>query len=211
MSPLPTHMRDRWKNRADTPPGKGTVYWHMLMGGYPEVRSVAKQVQKQLARFEGLHMTPLDWLHMTTLVVGSADDIAAEQMQKMVERASRSLADVPPIEVTLGNVLYHPEAVMLGVEPAGALDPVVHAARVATQEVLGQDGVTTSGPGAWVPHMTLCYSTACQPAQPIIDTLGRSVHDMKIIIKALHLVIQHGPEREWNWTKFGQVDLGSEI
>jgi hypothetical protein len=74
----------------------------MLMGGYPEVRSVAEHVQKQLAHFGGLHMTPLDWLHVTALIVGSTDKITPDQMRRMFELASRSLADMAPIKVTLG-------------------------------------------------------------------------------------------------------------
>jgi 2'-5' RNA ligase len=207
VSPLPAQMRDRWKNRGETPQGKGTVYWHMLMGGYPEVRSTAARVQKQLAHLGGLHMTPLDWLHMTALVVGSTDDISQDEMRGMLEVTSRSLAHVAPIRVTLGRVLYHPEAIMLGVQPDGALDPVFHATRTATQEILGQEGMTTSGPGAWVPHMTLCYSTAQQPARPLIDAVGLRVPDCCITINTVTLVTQWGPERDWRWEPFDKVTL----
>lgn len=207
MSPLPTQMRDRWKNRGETPKGKGTVYWHMLMGGYPKVRSTAEQVQGQLAHFRGLHMTPLDWLHMTALVVGSTDDISQQQMQEMIEVASRSLANVAPLKVTLGHVLYHPEAIMLGVRPDGALDPILYAAQTATQEVLGQDGLTTSGPGAWVPHMTICYSTTEQAAEPLIERVGLKVPDCEVTIDALTLITQWGPERDWDWERFGVASL----
>ncbi|MFF0526137.1 2'-5' RNA ligase family protein [Actinomadura nitritigenes] len=209
MSPLPTQMRDRWKNRGETPIGKGTVYWHMLMGGYPEVRSTAERVQEQLAPFGGLHMTPLDWLHMTALVVGSTDDISRDQMQKMLEIASRELLNVTPIEVILGHVLYHPEAIMLGVEPVGALDPVLRAARTATQEVIDHDGITTSGPGRWVPHMTLCYSTSEQEAEPLIETVGLRVPECQATVERLTLVIQWGPERDWKWETVGTASLAS--
>lgn len=209
MSPLPTQMRDRWQNRDETPEGKGTVYWHMLMGGYPEARSAAAHVQDQLARFRGLHMTPLEWLHMTALVIGSTDDISQDQMTKMLEVASHSLVNVAPLKITLGHVLYHPEAIMLGVQPDGALDPMLQAARTATQEVLGRDGLTTSGPGTWVPHMTLCYSTAEQPAAPLIDTLGFNLPSRTVTIDTLSLVVQWGPERCWQWQPVGHIKLTS--
>lgn len=210
MSPtLPTEMRDRWKDRADTPPGKGTVYWHILMGGYPEVRARAERVQKQLAHFDGLHITPLDKLHMTALVVGSADEITPDQMRRMLDQSSHSLAEVAPIKISLGRVLYHPEAIMLGVHPEKALHPVLNAARTATQTVLGRDGTTTSGSGSWIPHMTFCYSAANRSAKPLIDTVGHNVPECEVIIRSLTLVIQWGPEREWNWQPVGTAYLGA--
>lgn len=211
MSPLPTHMRDRWKNRADTPPGKGTVYWHILMGGYPEVRSLAQKAQNQLAKFPGLHMTPLDWLHMSTLVVGSTDAIKSNQMHEMLKTASAALAEVPPISVTLGKVLYHPEAIMLGVEHNEDLSPILDAAAAAAKSVVGREGHTTSGPGTWIPHMTLCYSTAQQPATPLIRTLGHQIGPCEVTVSTLTLVIQWGPERTWNWNPVGEVSMHEKI
>ena len=209
MSPLPTQMRDRWQDRADTPPGKGTVYWHILMGGYPEVRSLAKSTQNQLASFTGLHMTPLNWLHISTLVVGNTDEIQTGKMRDLLECVSDSLASVEPMKITLGRVLYHPEAIMLGVDPSGALDPILDAARTATRTVVGRDGCTTSGPGSWVPHMTLCYSTAKQAAKPLIDALHFEVPACTVTIDKLTLVTQWGPERQWQWQVFDNASLGS--
>ncbi|WP_433479731.1 2'-5' RNA ligase family protein [Spirillospora sp. CA-142024] len=152
-------------------------------------------------------MTPLNWLHMTALVVGSTDDISQDQMREMLEVASCSLAHVAPIRVTLGRVIYHPEAIMLGLQQDGALDPVLQAARDATQTVLGRDGVTTSGPGTWIPHMTICYSTANQESEPLISAVGLKVPECSATIDALTLVVQWGPERAWNWETIGVASL----
>jgi hypothetical protein len=69
MSPFPAQMRDRWKNRIEPRPGHGMIYWHMLMREYPAVRGIVAAVQERLASFNGFHMTPHEWLHMTTLIV----------------------------------------------------------------------------------------------------------------------------------------------
>ena len=42
---------------------------------------------------------------------------------------------------------------------------------------------------------TICYSTSRQPAKPIIDASGTRLPGCDINIRALSLVIQHGPER----------------
>lgn len=72
MTALPAHMTDRWRHRADQAPGEDIVYWHMLMADYPRVIELAREAQDRLAQFSGLHMTPLERLHMTTLVAGPA-------------------------------------------------------------------------------------------------------------------------------------------
>jgi hypothetical protein len=74
---LPDQMTDRWRNRDDPAPGQGVVYWHMLMRDHPEVADLARQARQRLARFSGLHFTPLNWLHMTALFGGPADNFPA--------------------------------------------------------------------------------------------------------------------------------------
>lgn len=168
---LPEQMTDRWARRADPSPGQRTLYWHVLMRGYPEVGDLARQAHDRLAPFIGLHMTPREWLHMTVHVAGPADQFSDQQTRRMTAVASDFLADVPPITVRLSKILYHPEAIMLAVTPVGDLTPVRAAALAATNAVISPADDEESG---WTPHVTLCYSTAQQPAQPIITALGNN-------------------------------------
>ena len=80
---LPENMIDRWARRHDPAPGERTLYWHVLMANYPEVGDLACQAADRLARFTGLHMTPPDRLHTTTLVVGPAEHVTDQQLQQM--------------------------------------------------------------------------------------------------------------------------------
>jgi hypothetical protein len=61
MNALPTEMIDRWQKRAEPAPGKGLVYWHMLLGDHADVVAMASSAQQRLAAFTHLHMTPLRW------------------------------------------------------------------------------------------------------------------------------------------------------
>ena len=92
--------------------------WHLLMGDHPEVVDLARQAQQRLAGFDGLDMTLLPWLHITTLLAGPAADFSPDELQQMTETAADLLADTPTPAVTVGQVRYHPEAIMLGVAPA---------------------------------------------------------------------------------------------
>lgn len=206
MNPLPAQMRDRWLTRTEPKSGIGSVYWHVLMSAYPEAQEAAISAQRILSSFPGFHMTPPEWFHMTTLVAGSTEEISRSQMAHMVERAQQLLANVNPIPVTLGKVLYHPEAVMLAVQPASALRPILNAAQSATFDVIGHSGLINES-HEWVPHVTISYSTTSQSAHPIIAALGKSIGEYHITVDALTLVVQWGAERLWNWEPVGTATL----
>jgi len=167
--------------------------------------------QERLASFPRLHMTPRHWLHITTLIVGSADEIGDGRMQAMLAHARQSLSGSAPIDATIGRILYHPEAVMLKVQPVDALSPILKAAQSATRAVVGRDGTVNGGSTAsWTPHVTVCYSTARQPAEPVISALGKELPSCDITIDALSLVVQRGPERLWDWHVIGSVSLTAD-
>lgn len=166
MSPLPAEFTNRRRDRAEPAPGEGLVYWHMLVGGYPEGVAIAPEAQKRLASFSGLHMTPL--------IAGPASLISEEKISRMAKSASRLLAGTGPVTVALGEVLYHPEAIVLAATPVTALAPVREAALAATREITGTGGPEEST-AQWRPHVTVCYSTSRQPAEPVIAALGRSL------------------------------------
>ena len=203
MTQLPSQMADRWQGRAEPGPGQGMLYWHVLLGRSPQVRALASMAQDRLASFSGLHFTPKQWLHVTTLTVGFIEEFTETDIGNMIAHAQRLLNDIPPAMVALGKVLYHPEAIALQVEPADALDPVREAVWAAATN--GEAKQRES----WTPHVTLAYSTSVQPAAPIIATLGRRLPPYDISVDCVHLVVQEGAERLWNWRSIAEVSLGS--
>jgi 2'-5' RNA ligase len=207
LSPLPTQMRDRWASRAEPAAGQGTVYWHVLMRQHPEAQAAAASAQAALRGLPGLHMTPEAWLHMTLFVAGSTEDIGSpDQLTEMTTNVQAAVRDIEPIEVVVGRVLYHPEAIVLAVEPVEPL-------RLLRDVVLDATATTVRDPdtlrsSTWTPHMTVAYSTAGQAAAPIIGALGKSVPDQRFVLDAFSLVVQWGPERSWDWDPIAVVRLG---
>jgi 2'-5' RNA ligase len=210
MSPLPHELIDRWYNRPENNPGGGTTYWHILLGTNRPLRAMVKTAQERLSSFPGLHMTPLQRLHITILVAGSADDIGNDGMAEMLAKANSLLTNVPPVGITLDRVLFHPEAIALQVRPRSALIPILEAAIAATSAVTGGQGANVGCVESWIPHVTLCYSTACQPAGPIVSALGKQLPAVTVSVEALSLVIQRGAERLWDWHQFGNARLGRQ-
>lgn len=206
MSPFPARMIDRWERRAEPGPNEGAIYWHILFQDQPQVAGLAQYARGRLATFNGLHMTPLKWLHMTTLALGTAETIKPDQRSHLVSEASKHLRSIQPITVTLDRVLYHPEAIMAGTSSPEMLKPIHAAITDATRAVLGKDERTE--PPSWTPHVTLCYSTEEQQAAPLIEALGNKLPPCEITVRNVTLVLQRGAERLWNWHPIAHVPLG---
>ncbi|MDQ2709941.1 MAG: 2'-5' RNA ligase family protein [Actinomycetota bacterium] len=206
MSPLPTQMRDRWASRVEPGAGPGTVYWHVLMTRYPEAQAAATAAQDVLRGLPGFHLTPEAWLHMTLFIAGSTEHIGTpDRLAEMTTNVRAAVHDIEPIDVTVTRVLYHPEAVMLAVEPVGRLRRLRDVVLDATATTVGD--LDTLPSSTWVPHMTVAYSTAGQAAAPVIGALGKSVPEQRFVIDSFSLVVQWGPERRWNWESVDVVEL----
>jgi hypothetical protein len=206
--PVPDETRDRWSNRAELDSGEGAIYWHILFRDNPAARAAARKVQARLASFRDLHMTPEEWLHATALVAGTTGDTSSEDLEVMLSEAQQHLHSIQPINVTISRVLYHPEAIMLGFTPEGALDPIHRAVRQATLTVTGRTGIVT-GPAA----VDSPYDDLLQHGQTTHGAHRRGA-------RARNSTMRHnresrqpgypvGPERLWDWQPVGTATLGT--
>lgn len=209
MSPLPQRMSNRWARREMLPPGKGRLYWHVLFQDHPEVSALLQEAHTRLAGIPNLDLTPQAFIHLTVLIAGYSHEITEDQIIAMANEAAILLAQTPPVTVTIGRVLYHPEAIALEARPAERLLPVLDAARSATRTSTGREGVLAHD--AWIPHITIAYSTADGPAGPIIEVLGRGLPNREITISSVSLVVQDGPENTWDWRPVAEVPLGTAM
>jgi 2'-5' RNA ligase len=206
MSPLPTRLADHWWQRPGRRPGRLLYHWHVLFRDHPEVHELAAACQRKLAGLPGLDLVPLQWLHLTTLVAGFADEVPAQAVDTMVTTAQQLLAPAEPIPVSLGRVFYHPEAVVLLVEPAEALDPVLSAVQIAARGA-GCLGQADASP--WRPHISIAYSNGSGPAAPVIEALGLRVPATELTIRSVSLVAQAQVGHSWQWQAVAEVRLGT--
>lgn len=208
MSPFPEQLTNRWRGGyGDAAPEHGLLWWLVLLGNNPQMRIAARAAQTRISNFSGLHMTPLQRLHLTVLIAGPADQIPEQARSEMLAIARSYLADTDPITIELSRIFYHSEAIVLTAHPAEALSPIREAAQQATRAVTGRSGTDDRSSPQWIPHVTLCYSTSVQPAQPIIAALGKRLPSFQVSIDTLSLVSQQGPERLWDWSLAGAVSL----
>ncbi len=204
MNPLPAQMADHWWQRPGRRPGRMLYHWHLTFHDQPKVVELAGMAQARLKGLPGLDMVAPQWLHLTTLVVGFADEIPESSVAEMVSGARERLATVAPIPVTMGRVGYHPQAVTLVVEPVDALNPVLAAVREAAGAA-GCPGYTDTDP--WIPHVSVAYSHSDGPAAPIIEALGRWLPTTEVTIKSISLVSQTKVGHSWQWQPVAEVHL----
>lgn len=205
MSPFPVQLEDHWVPAPGVDPDRAQLMWFMRFGHDPQVTGLVRLGQERLAGLDGLDLVPSEWLHITTLIAGFADEIPADHVDAMTAHAGMLLAATTPITANFGRILYHPRAIMLDASPRDALLPVLTACREATRIGTGHLGTLHRDP--WVPHITLAYSNSTRPAGPVIDALGRELPRREITVRSVSLISQ-APRQQWTWHLLKDVPLG---
>lgn len=205
MSPMPERMTDHWWWRPGVRSGRRLLVWHILLNDQPDVRALLHECQEKLAELPGLDLIPEEWLHMTTQIVGFADDISAAEIDTMTAAATKRLGLLRPIEVEIGTVLFHSEAVMLGIQPGRALDPVRIAIREAINETIAAHQLAEEP--EWTPHVSVAYSNGDGPAAPIIEALDTRPQPKPLTVSQVHLVSQERDHRLYRWEPIATVPI----
>jgi len=205
MSPLPERMTNHWWWRPGVRPDRRLYVWHILFADQQEVPPLAQSCQALLAQVPGLDLVPKPWLHMTTQIIGFADEISDAEIESMREEATKRLQLLAPVPVALGRPLFHSEAVMLGARPARALDPVREAIRDAIANTRVHQ--LADAPD-WTPHLTIAYSNREAPAAPVIEAMREAPPAIDVVVKQVSLVSQKRVGRLYRWDRIADVPLG---
>jgi len=195
-------MADHWWRR----PGRRQYVWHVLFDNQPAAREAVREVQNRMAGLAGFDLVPGPWLHMTTRIVGFADEISGAEASDLVTTAADGLSGLAPVQVSFSRIGFHPEAVVLVAQPVPSLLPIRRAVCDATRQVLGPE--RAGGDEEWIPHVTAAYSNADTPASPVIDAAGRTVPARDATVSRVDLVIQERCGHSYRWEKVAAARLG---
>jgi 2'-5' RNA ligase len=199
-------LADHWWWRPGVCPGRRLLVWHILLGDQSEVRDLVRHCQDKLTDLDGLDLIPAEWLHMTTQIVGFADEIPDEEIEAMINAAAERLADLDPVQVEVGKMWFHPEAVMLTARPAHILDPVRLAIRDAVAATVSRHQLADEPD--WTPHVSVAYSNATGPAAPIIAAFKIPPRPRPMTVRQVHLVTQQRAGHLYRWDDLAPVQLG---
>ncbi|MDX6434416.1 MAG: hypothetical protein QOE54_6782 [Streptosporangiaceae bacterium] len=206
MSPLPERMSDHWWWRPGVRPGRRILVWHILFHDQAGVQSLIAECRRRIDALTGLDVIPAEWLHMTTQIVGFEDEISSGEITEMSAAVAGRLRLLDPVALDVGRPLFQTEAVVLGIHPPRALDPVRHGIRTAIAETVTAHRLADQP--EWTPHISVAYSNAEGPAEPILDALRPRPVPRPAVVGEVHLVSQVRDGHLYRWEHLAAVPLG---
>jgi 2'-5' RNA ligase len=171
-------MRRHWWWRPGWRPGRRQYAWHLTFGdqtvsrGQADLRRVVADYQAHLAELPGLDPVPVEWLHLTVQGIGFADQVGADEVERIVAAVRRRCAALAPLRVTLGPAELQQEGVWLPVAPAATVRRLRAAVRAGIAEVWGAGRVPEPA-GGFVPHVSLAHSNTDGPSEPYAAALAK--------------------------------------
>jgi 2'-5' RNA ligase len=138
--------------RTDWTLERTCLYWYLTFEDEPELLALFDELMPGLRRVDSVDVVPADWLHLTVLEVGFADEVGRPDVDAMVA-AAESIRELMPLRVDLGPVTTMTDSVML---------PVVGSPELlAVHATLAESLATASEPSAsvepFLPHVSIGY------------------------------------------------------
>lgn len=198
-------MADHWWWRPGWTSGRRFYTWHLTFQHAPEVHRLAECYRQALAELPGLDLIPDRWLHLTMQGLGFTDEVAESDVHAVVEAARRRLAAIPAFELVLDRPGITPEAIRWEVEPQELPAAVRRAIRQAIAEVWP---AVPEPEGGFAAHVSIAYSNADEPAQPIGDALAKvDAAPATTRIETAELIVLGRDHQMYEWEPFASVPL----
>ena len=125
-----------------------------------------------------------------------------------MQGAQRRLAELQPFRVSIGPPQVDPEGVPMPVKPVEPLREVRLRIRAAIAEVWSADKVPEESEGWW-PHVTLAYSNAAGPVEPVAEALAaQPALTAEVEIAAVSLIELNRDNKQYEWAEVARVGLG---
>lgn len=164
-------MRDHWWWRPGWRAGRSFYTWHVTFDNQPAAHQLAADYAPTIEGVPTLDPIPPRWLHLTMQGIGFTDTVDRADVAAIAHAAQQRCAALAPFTVTLGPARLDPEALKLPVQPAEPIIALRGTVRAAIADVWGPDRVPEDA-DSFRPHVSLAYSNAAGPAEPIAERLA---------------------------------------
>lgn len=168
-------VRDHWWWRPGWGPGRRFYTWHLTFDNQPALHRLVHDYQERLSGFSALRPVPAEWLHLTMQGLGFTDEVTDDEVTAVVAAARKRIVDLSRLTLTFGPAVAFAEAIVVPPTPAEDVARVRTTLRAAIADVRGDDSCP-SQPVASA-RTSAAYSTAEQPAEPIIGALEATAVD----------------------------------
>lgn len=200
-------MRNHWWWRPGWRVGRSFYTWHLTLAVDPGARELVASYEPLLRQLSMLDAVPLKWLHLTVQGIGFTDEVNEDDLQQIIAAARARCAQLAPITLNLGPAHLDPETIQLPVTPLGPLVELRNTIRAAISDVWGIENVPE--PAVFRPHVTLGYSNAGGPAEPIAEALaGYPPHTTQATATAISLIDLNRDHQEYQWNDIAELELG---
>jgi 2'-5' RNA ligase len=179
--------------------------WHVTFADLPAVGDLAGRAQGRLAGLGGLDLVPARWLHLTVQDIGFTDAVPAADVGAIAGAARRHLAGVAAPRVRMGPAHVAAEGVLLDVRPAAGLAEVRSRLRAAIAAV--RPAAAVPGPGGWVPHVSIAYSSSSGPAGACEGALAGGGETVDVTIRDVRLIVLGRDQHLYEWSEYARVSL----
>lgn len=172
------------------------------------MHSLADTYAPLLATLPMLDPIPARWLHLTMQGLGFTDAIEPADVDAIVQATKRRVTELRPFTVTIGPPHVDPETIQMPVQPVEPLQQLRAKVRQAIAEVWGADHVPEVAEG-WRSHVSLAYSNAAGPAEPIAEALAaQPAQTAEVEIAAISLIDLNRDHQAYEWVDVAMVRLG---
>ncbi|MET8990790.1 2'-5' RNA ligase family protein [Nonomuraea wenchangensis] len=201
--------RNHWWWRPGWRQGRSFYTWHILIEDQPAIHEFAERIGPELEATGAVGPIPLDWLHMTLQGVGFSDEVSEETLNTITAAVSERVAEIGPVQVTLGPPVVDPEGVNLPVHPVEAVAAIRHAVRNGIADVWGAAQVPETE-DRFVPHVSLAYSHISRmPLATIRDVLARHAAAMPVVLNRVSLIDINRDNGIYQWHLIHRASFGA--
>ncbi|MFI6395716.1 2'-5' RNA ligase family protein [Nonomuraea sp. NPDC050540] len=207
-------VRSHWWPREGWRPGRRVYTWHLTFEGAPQLHQLVERYQTALATVGSHNPIPAQWLHLTLQVVGWADEVDNELLDRVTATVDARLGKLTPVELTFHRPAVMGEGVALAPTPVGPLHEIWDEIRSGIAEVAGKAPTAAEQVRGFRPHISLSYINTSGPARPYVEALsGVEAEPAKVNVDRVALIVQNRvlePEWVYRWNTHTVVSLGAE-
>jgi 2'-5' RNA ligase len=199
-------LRNHWYWRPGWRPGRSFYTWHLIFDGVDNLRQLVTTAQARLV-LPSLTLVPLDGLHLTMQGLGFTDEVNAADLDAIVSETRTRCRALSPFTLNLGPVDPDAEGIGLLIQP---WQPVTRL-RATLRDAIGAVWPEVpEAPNGFRPHVTIAYSNADTPAEPVREQLEplRTQPPATVEITTAQLIRLNRDEHEYRWDVHASVDLG---
>lgn len=215
VNPASTEEWERFRsigllhNHWARPISPRAYYWYLTFENYPELHSLAKECQREIA-FPYYDMTPPRELHLTLDRIALERDIKQDQLAEIEHAAARACSEMLPFGITLGSLGGTRGAIGFSAYPELPIRELRDTLRAAT---LSSYPNALARNSEFHPHVAIAYANSDNiQAAEVIAAVAKLNATASVTVTVTHgtLVLLERRPRSYAWQAFSRIPLSGD-